>query len=151
MITTQTAEIQTPADASGSTQDSGTGLSHVIPVELRRLYREYKRKPNVYGSKFAIPVPLEVQTTDGRTQLLIGVEIKEGCHPGTYCLGHAYVRTALKRGGWSPAVYAYGWGYDDPAVNAVIAEAHALGSDYLDAHTPDFGTEIARPGRRLHG
>lgn len=115
------------------------------PVFIRKLYREYKRKPDVYGSRFDLATPLEARALDERKLRVVGVELKEGCHPGRTCVGHVYVNWALASGAYSVTTYAYGGPIREGAALAEIERAFLAGVGYLEG-LPDRDTE---PGPAL--
>ncbi|MBF4459499.1 hypothetical protein [Pseudoclavibacter sp. VKM Ac-2867] len=93
-----------------------TQTAQLIPVQIRELYREFKRKPNVYGSRFELPEAIEAETPDGRKVRILGIQVKEGCHERRFCLGHVYVNWTLQSGAFSDTVYATG---PEPATSEV--------------------------------
>ncbi|PPG02746.1 hypothetical protein C5E06_09850 [Pseudoclavibacter sp. RFBI5] len=114
--------------------------AQLIPVEIRKLYREFKRKPNVHGSRFDLLEEVEAETPDGRKMRILGIQVKEGCHERRFCLGHVYVNWALKNGAYSDAVYATGPEPATPEVRRTLECAFDAAIAYLETAPPAGAT-----------
>lgn len=123
-----------------------TEPSQVTPVQVRKLYREFTRKPSVYGSRFDLPEPIETETLDGRKLRILGIEVKEGCHERRFCLGHVYINWALQSGAYSTTVYAIGQEPAAPHVRRALDRAFLAAVAYLEAVEPAGLATTTTPG-----